>query len=69
MSEYGQVVAQGGGAGGSGGGGSTDVGGAIWASLTGALNHASATLGIPPSLLLVLIAAVLLFILWFVFAR
>lgn len=69
MSEYGQVVAQGGQAAGSGGGGSTDLGGTIGASFASALNQASAATGLPPALLLVLLVAVLLFALWFVFAR
>ena len=69
MSEYGQVVAQGGQAAGSGGGGPTDLGGAIGAGFTNALNQASATLGISPSLLLVIVVAALLFVAWFVFAR
>lgn len=69
MSEYGQVVAQGGQAAGSGGGGSTDLGGAIGAGFANALNQASATTGLPPAVLLVLLVAVLLFALWFVFAR
>jgi hypothetical protein len=70
MSEYGQVVAQGAGqASGSGGGGGTDLGSAIGASLSGALNQASATLGISPTLLLVIVVAAILFVAWFVFAR
>lgn len=69
MSEYGQVVAHGTGGGASGSGGSTDVGGAIWASVTDALNQASATTGLPPAILAVIIVAALLFTAWFVFAR
>jgi hypothetical protein len=71
MSEYGQVVGQGGQATGSGhaGSGSTDVGAAVGASLSDALNHTSAALGVPPALLVVVAIAVVLFVGWFVFAR
>jgi hypothetical protein len=68
MNEYGQVVAQGSKIAGSGhtaSGGSTDLG----ASLTDAVNHTAATLGVPPALLVVVVVAVVLFVGYLVFAR
>lgn len=72
MVEYGEGVGQAGKIAGSGqstGGGTTDVGASLAASLTDALNHTSAALGVPPSLLAVAVVALLLFVAWFVFAR
>ena len=72
MLEYGEGVGQATGqAGGSGhaAGGSTDIGASIGASLTDALNHTSAALGVPPTLLLVAVIAALLFIGYLVFVR
>ena len=73
MLEYGQGVGQAAGeAGGSGhaaSGGGTDIGTSIGANLTDALNHTSAALGVPPTLLAVLVVAALLFIAYLVFAR
>jgi hypothetical protein len=50
-------------------GGSTDIGGSIGASLTDALNHTSAALGVPPALLAVLALALVLFVVYLVFVR
>ncbi len=47
----------------------TDVGAAFVANLTDALDHASATLGVSPAILVVAGLAALLVIGWFVFAR
>jgi len=72
MLEYGEGVGQAGKVAGSGqaaGGGTTDVGASVAASLTDALNHTSAALGVPPALLAVAVIAMLLFVAWFVFAR
>jgi hypothetical protein len=72
MSEYGQVVGQGTQITGSGhgaSGGGTDIGASIGASLTDAINHTSATLGVPPTLLIVLVIAVVLFVGYLVFVR
>jgi hypothetical protein len=73
MLEYGQGVGQAAGeAGGSGHaatGGSTDIGASIGTSLTDALNHTSAALGVPPTLLLVLVVAAVLFVAYLVFVR
>jgi len=72
MGEYGQVVGQGTKIVGSGhatGGGATDLGGSIGASLTDALNHASAAVGVPPAVLVVAALALVLFALYLVFAR
>jgi hypothetical protein len=71
MLEYGEAVGQGGGGAGSGHAtsGSTDIGAAIGASLTDALNQTSAALGVPPALLAVVAIAAVLLIAYFVFAR
>lgn len=72
MVEYGEGVGQAGKVAGSGqatGGGTTDVGASLAASLTDALNHTSAALGVPPSLLALVLIAMLLLVAWFVFAR
>ena len=71
MLEYGEGVGQATGqAGGSGHAtGSTDIGATIGASLTDALNHTSATLGVPPALLAVVVIAAVLFVAYLVFAR
>jgi hypothetical protein len=72
MGEYGQLVGQGTKIAGSGhatGGGTTDLGASIGANMTDALNHASAALGVPSALLVVAALAVLLFVLYLVFAR
>ena len=73
MVEYGNAVGQGaqvaGGGSGTGGGAGSDVTSSIAASLTGALDHASAALGVPPSVLLAVAVAILLFVLYLRFAR
>jgi hypothetical protein len=71
MLEYGEAVGQGGEVAGSGhaSSGSTDIGAAIGASFTNALNDASAALGVSPTLLVVLVIAAVLLIGYFVFAR
>jgi hypothetical protein len=70
MLEYGEGVGQATGqAGGSHATGSTDIGATIGASLTDALNHTSATLGVPPALLAVVVIAAVLFVAYLVFAR
>ncbi|HYM84542.1 MAG TPA: hypothetical protein VEY67_10360 [Candidatus Dormibacteraeota bacterium] len=73
MVEYGQGVGQAGQVAGSTGhaaaGGPTDVGTAFVAGLTDALDRTSATLGVPPLLLAVVALAVVLFVVWRVFAR
>jgi hypothetical protein len=72
MLEYGEGVGQAGkvaGAGHAANGGSTDIGTSVGASLTGALNHTSAMLGVPPALLLVVVIAAFLFVAYLVFVR
>ena len=72
MLEYGEGVGQAGKVAGSGNAassGSTDIGASIGASLTGALNHTSAVLGVPPALLLIVVIAVVLFAAYLVFVR
>lgn len=72
MNEYGQAVGQAGKVAGSGhaaSSGSTDIGASIGTSLTDALNHTSAALGVPPALLAVAVIAIVLFVGYLVFAR
>jgi hypothetical protein len=72
MFEYGKLVGQGTQAGGSGhatGGDPIDLGASVGASVTDALNQASAALGVPPVLLLVAALVLVLFALYLVFAR
>ena len=72
MVEYGQVVGEGTKVAGSGhttGGGPMDIGASIGASVTDALNQASATLGVPPAVLLLAAVVLVLFALYLVFAR
>jgi hypothetical protein len=72
MGEYGPVVGQGTrilGSGHATGGGTTDLGASIGANVTDALNHASAALGVPSALLVVAAVAVVLFVLYLIFAR
>ncbi len=72
MNEYGQVVGEGSkivGSGHAASGGSTDIGASIGTSLTDALNHTAATLGVPPALLAVVVIAVVLFVGYLVFSR
>lgn len=72
MVEYGNGVSQGAQIAGHGGhptGGTVDIGAQIGASLTDALNQASAALGVPPAVLAAAAAIVLIFVLYRVFAR
>ena len=71
MVEYGNAVGQAGQVAGSGhaGGGSTDIGASVVASVTGAVDQASAALGVPPGLLAVAGVLVVLFLVWLVFLR
>jgi type IV secretory pathway ATPase VirB11/archaellum biosynthesis ATPase len=72
MLEYGEGVGQAGKVAGSGhaaNSGSTDIGTSIGASLTDALNHTSAVLGVPPALLLVVAIIAVLFVAYLVFVR
>ncbi len=72
MVEYGNAVSQGAQVAGHGGhatGGTTDLGAQLGASLTDALNHASATLGVPSGVLAAAAVVALLFVLYRVFAR
>lgn len=72
MVEYGNAVGQvagGAGSGGQGGGSVGDVGATISSSLTGAINSASASLGIPPAALIAGLLFVLFLLLYFRFAR
>jgi hypothetical protein len=71
MLEYGQAVGQAGQTahGTSPPGGSTDVGASVVANLTDAVNHASAALGVPSALLIVVGLAIVLFVGWLIFVR
>jgi hypothetical protein len=72
MLEYGEGVGQAGKVAGSGhaaNSGSTDIGTSIGASLTDALNHTSAVLGVPPALLVVVAIIAVLFVAYLVFVR
>ena len=69
MLEYGEGVGQVAGSGNTGSSGNTDIGAGIGASLTDALNHTSAVLGVPPALLLVVAIAAVLLVAYLVFVR